>query len=240
MVYLIAGIVLLLLVYYFLDWLKSADPSDVRRSLTSMGIVALVLIALILVFTGRVVAAWPFLLGAFGLYMRLKQAWGLASFFKQGLGHSSQKDRVSVVRSSHIKMTLNHENAQLNGKVLKGLFAGKKLSDMDQVQLLNKHEELMHEDQDGLRLLENYLDKAFPNWRMSYRQNEQRNEANGPDKMDEAQALDILGLKAGAKKDEVRAAHKRLMKQLHPDSGGSTYLASKINEARDFLLSKLG
>lgn len=240
MVYLIAGIALLLLVYFSLEWFKTAEPSDVRRALMQMGIAALILISLLLIFTGRIVAAWPFLLGAFGLYMKLKQAWGLAGFFRKGLGRLSVKDHVSVVRTSHMKMTLNHDSAKLNGEVLKGLYAGQQLSNLNLEQLLKKLQELTSEDKDGHRLLENYLDKAFPNWRATYQQGGEQNTAAAAHLMDEAQALDILGLKAGAKVEDIRAAHKRLMKQLHPDSGGSTYLASKINEARDFLLSKLG
>jgi hypothetical protein len=52
------------------------------------------------------------------------------------------------------------------------------------------------------------------------------------------EALKVLGLDAGATADDVRAAHRRLIQQNHPDKGGSDYLASKINEAKDVLLSQ--
>ncbi len=51
------------------------------------------------------------------------------------------------------------------------------------------------------------------------------------------EALAILGLKAGATAEDVKLAHKRLMKDFHPDKGGTDYLAAKINEAKDVLLS---
>jgi len=54
--------------------------------------------------------------------------------------------------------------------------------------------------------------------------------------MSREEALKVLGLGPGASQDDIREAHRRLILQNHPDRGGSDYLASKINEAKDVLL----
>jgi DnaJ homolog subfamily C member 19 len=54
--------------------------------------------------------------------------------------------------------------------------------------------------------------------------------------MDKGEALSVLGLSAGASEEEIKAAHKRLQRANHPDTGGTNYLAGKINQARDVLL----
>jgi hypothetical protein len=69
--------------------------------------------------------------------------------------------------------------------------------------------------------------------------NRQRQGPHSPPRtmsMSRAEALKVLGLEEGANEADIRAAHRRLIQQTHPDKGGTSYLAAKINEAKDVLL----
>ena len=73
------------------------------------------------------------------------------------------------------------------------------------------------------------------------RQGEQdRQRHAAPGKMSVAQALEILGLNAGATEQEIRSAYNRLMKRVHPDVGGSDFFAKQLNDARDVLIGQRG
>jgi hypothetical protein len=60
-----------------------------------------------------------------------------------------------------------------------------------------------------------------------------RNETAG---IGREEAYEILGLQPGATKEQIKAAHRRLMQRVHPDHGGSDYLAVRVNQAKDLLL----
>jgi hypothetical protein len=75
--------------------------------------------------------------------------------------------------------------------------------------------------------------RLFPeNWSRAEIPRERRRAST----MSREEALRVLGLGPGASADDIREAHRRLIRQNHPDTGGSDYLASKINEAKDVLL----
>ncbi len=132
-------------------------------------------------------------------------------------------------------MQLDHDSGQLKGQIVAGPHAGHSLDEFDLPQLTAM---ISGFDAESVSLLESYLDRRFPAWR----QNAQGNAAGGQGraaasgKMTNEEAYQILGLQPGAGRDEIGRAHRGLMKKLHPDQGGSTYLAARVNEAKDTLL----
>lgn len=150
---------------------------------------------------------------------------------------SSQGGRRSSVRSALFEMELDHDSGEMDGVVLTGPMEGRRLSGMNENSLL---ELLRQSAQDGesRELLEAYLDRRMPGWRDHAKADAGPGQAGaaGAGPMSQQEAYQILGLEPGATAQEIRDAHRRLMKRVHPDSGGSTFLASRINEAKDTLL----
>ena len=145
--------------------------------------------------------------------------------------------RRSSVRSAALEMELDHDSGAMNGIVLAGHHEGSELEDLTLEELYVLRAEIAG-DGDSLGLLDAYLDRRFPQWREDGQADTGAGEAGAPGAgpMSEQEAYEVLGLAAGAGSDEIRKAHRRLMKTAHPDSGGSTFLAAKINEAKDVLL----
>jgi hypothetical protein len=157
---------------------------------------------------------------------------GLGGLFGGGQRSSGQ---TSQVRSQFLDMNLDHDSGQMSGTILAGEHAGRALDEFDLAALLAMAPSF---DAESVALLESYLDRRFPAWR----QNAQGNGAGGQrrappsGKMTAEEAYQILGLQPGASRDDIGRAHRALMKKLHPDQGGSTYLAARVNEAKDTLL----
>jgi DnaJ-domain-containing protein 1 len=112
------------------------------------------------------------------------------------------------------------------------------LSKLSQAELVALYKELAG-DLESRQLLEAYLDSRFPIWRKNAQPNLGKGLGGTPGSgpMTKEEAYKILGLEAGAAAADVREAHRRLMQRLHPDVGGSSFLAARINKAKDVLLS---
>ena len=203
-------------------------PSDLVRQLYMTGGVALMAIGIGLVFVRQLAIALPVGMAGVMLFRRHRAM--------QQLSGSGQ---TSSVRAAGIEMGLDHDTGAMDGQVLAGRYEGRRLSELDLGSLLEIAED-MRDDAESLRLLESYLDRAHPGWRGDAETDQATRKRAAPAAggMDTKEAYQILGLEPGAGEHEVRDAHRRLMKQVHPDRGGSAALAAKINEAKDRILGK--
>ncbi len=229
---LIAGIVVFAVLYLLLNAFRSADPRKMAKAAKiSGGILALVGAAFVGL-RGQVAVAIP--LAVFGLGLL-----GWSPFPGASFGSRTRKSpgQVSRVRTAFVEMALDHDSGELSGVFLAGDHAGRDLGEFDLAALKAAFAGL---DDDSRALLANYMDRRFAGWR----ERADGDAANGgrgatsSGKMSEEEAYQILGLQPGASRDDIARAHRALMKKLHPDQGGSTYLAARVNEAKDTLLRR--
>jgi DnaJ domain len=147
-----------------------------------------------------------------------------------------QPPRSSEVETECIRMRLDHDSGTMSGIVRRGVFAGRRLDELTRSELLALWRQCRIEDAPGANLLEAYLDRLMPDWRAQAQRGASTGGERSADAMTRAEAYEVLGLSSGAGETEIREAHRRLMLKLHPDQGGSTYLAAKLNRAREVLL----
>ena len=234
---LIVGAVAVLVLYLLLQMFRAANPAALARAIRIVGGVVSLAVAAFVGVKGELAVAIP--LGVFGAGLLGWSPMGMQAFGNIGglFGAGSQRSsgQTSQVRSQFLEMTLDHDSGALTGRIVAGPYAGQPLEAFDLRQLLTMIPSL---DGESVALLESYLDRRFPAWR----QDAQGDAAGGQrraassGKMTDEEAYQILGLQPGAGRDEIGRAHRALMKKLHPDQGGSTYLAARVNEAKDTLL----
>ena len=103
--------------------------------------------------------------------------------------------------------------------------------------LINLWQQCDRDDPESGRVVATYLDRVHPDWREGGAgSSEGEGRAGSSGIMDRAQALQVLGLTEGATASNVKDAHRRLIAGMHPDHGGSDFLAAQINQAKDVLL----
>jgi len=226
-------------------WLLNEDPRKVAAALRRGALWATIIVLILLAATGKlhwifaaIAAAVPFvsrilyLLRYLPLFSQLYTMVQNAQAARAGPGTPGQK---SQVEARYVRMELDHDSGEIDGTVLLGAHQGKRLSQLTLAQVLELYQSAAGDDRDSAALLEAYLDRVHGDWR------EQSNTGSAQDftpsaKMSRAEALEILGVTESATREEIIQAHRRLMQKLHPDRGGSTYLAAKINQAKDVLI----
>lgn len=237
MISLIAGALLLAIGLYGLKvWTKS-DPKVLAAILMRSLAYAAMLGAVGALAMGRFTAAVPLAVVGIALLGRLDPN-GVGGFLGS-LFRKRRAGRTSRVRTAVLEMQLDHATGAMSGQIVAGPYAGRGLDTVDVPELLALRAMC---DAQSLALLEAYLDRRAPAWR-----EHAQGDAGGGNMgraaadsgtMTEEEAYQVLGLQPGADAASVRATHRDLMKKFHPDHGGSSYLAAKINRAKDVILSK--
>jgi hypothetical protein len=233
---LIFGAVAVVVLYLLLQLFRAANPAVLARAVKIVGGVLSLAVAAYTGLRGELVVAIP--LGLFGAGLLGWSPYGMSGFsgigglFGGGQRSSGQSSRV---RSQFLDMSLDHDSGELSGTILAGEHAGRSLGEFDLAGLLTMAPAF---DAESVALLESYLDRRFPAWREHAQGNGAGGQRRAPSsgKMTAEEAYQILGLQPGASRDDIGRAHRALMKKLHPDQGGSTYLAARVNEAKDTLL----
>jgi len=244
MPYLVLGIALLIGLMLLARAFVTVDAHTLARTLKWSGIVLGGAVVVYLAATRRfewlfsAAAALPFLM-RWWRTRRPAQGWGAGSA-RRSPGQSS------TVETRYIRMSLDHDSGVIDGMVIDGGFAGKKLSELQLGELLALLRECRLVDEQSASVLEAYLDRAHGDWRDSGAgaaggEGEKRSRTWGRSAasgLTREDALKILGLEPGATREQIKEAHRRLMRAYHPDMGGSDYLAARINEAKDLLLGE--
>jgi hypothetical protein len=230
---LIFGLVVLALLLWALHAFTKVKPQTAAVVLKTGGGLGALAVAGLLGARGRLDIAIP--LGLTGLGLLGWLPWSIP-----GLGARMRKSagQVSRVRSAFVEMELEHDTGTMRGRILAGRHEGAALDALDVATLAGFLPDI---DEESRSLLMAYLDRREPLWR----ENAQADATAGSSrrgwstgKMTEEEAYQILGVQPGASAKDIGLAHRSLMKKLHPDQGGSTYLAARVNEAKDVLLRR--
>jgi len=225
-------VAILFSLWYWWKVFKSL-PSEKRRPfLWRTAFWSVLGFSFILVASGRMhwlgaglAALVPLAKGAFALGFRALPFLQILSRFKTS---------PSQFRTKSLLVQVNFSTKEMDGEILQGEYSGKKLSELSPEELKSLAESFKETDRESYVLLQTYLLRNNRSGSEQFYQD--GNQANNLSELSEKEAYEILGLEADAPKDDIIKAHKRLMQRLHPDRGGSDYLAAKINAAKDKLI----
>jgi len=243
---LLALLILPVIAYYFVKEVSQRFQFNSRQSRILFLIVAAFLVVAVLILLGRLPvgfivaplgAAAAFVLRFLPMLLRLLPMWHLFKG-RAAAAKPRAEGQASTIRTEFLAMQLEHDTGDMDGEVLKGKYRNQVLSNLELDQLMELYAECQR-DADSSQVLEAYIERNHPDWREEAGFSENQTSQPEESQMNHQLALEILGLTDPIDSDEVIKAHRKLMQKMHPDRGGSDYLAKKINSAKDFLLAEL-
>ena len=227
MPYFLFGIAALLLVLLAMRGFTRANVKVMARQIRLVvGIVAFAAAGALML---RGLAGWAGPLAAFGL-------WMLFGGSEAPIGRTAKSPgQASRVTTEHLDVELDHDTGGVHGRVLKGAFSGREIDTLSPAELASLWQDCRFSDPQSAQIVEAYLDSVHPSWRDDMARG---GGTSAADSMTREEAFEILGLRPGASEEDIRRAHRDLILKLHPDRGGSGYLAAKINEAKEVLIGR--
>jgi DnaJ domain len=217
--------------WYGWQYIKSRPPAERRRLLWIVGIWSILIVSVLLVATGRMHWIGMAIAALIPLTQTLIKWLVRLAPIARLMG---QRMKPSTITTRGLKATFNLGTGEASGEVLEGPFAGRQLNDLDGEQLKEQLAYFQSNDRQSAMLMQAYLLRRG----MGDASSRQHQGAVDTGAMTNNEAWQVLGLEAGASREEIIKAHKRLIQKLHPDRGGNEYLAAKINAARDRLLDE--
>lgn len=236
--YFILGFALLVGVLLAGRWFAGADAKALAKAAKRVALGLILGTIVFLAVTGRLNWAFLALPALLPWILRARTFARMAkNFSRMSGGGGAPSGQTSEIATRFLRVTLDHDTGAIAGEIIDGPHAGRRLEDLGLDDLIGLLGVCQAEDEQSAQVLAAYLDRIHPEWRERAQPTGAATGngfAGGPMSRDEA--LQILGLEPGANTDDIKEAHRRLMGGLHPDHGGSTYLAAKLNEAKDLLL----
>jgi len=234
MSWLVLGFVALVVLLFAGRGFAGRDPARLAKTLRFAGGIGSLGLAIVLGLTGRWAIAVP--VGLFGVSLL-----GYGGAWSTRTPRPPPEDtgkRRSTVTTALLEVELDHGSGEIRGRVTAGPYAGRDLDLLSFSELVGLRDDIDRRDRESLSLLDAYLDRREPGWREDLERDADRRQAGAPRSgaMSTQEAYETLGLRPGATEAEIRDAHRRLIKRVHPDVGGTAGLAAKINEAKERLL----
>jgi hypothetical protein len=233
---LVIGLILLFLLLQAIKQFGRLDAAAAARIIRHGGGVLGMIGALLLLLRGRVGLAAT-VAGMMANFAGWRTTGAGPSAFRN-VGGGARPGQASTARSAMVEMRLDHDSGAMTGTILAGAYGGRAIETLSRPELIALRQELARDDPDGVSLLEAYLDRRFAGWREA--DQGQRQKRGGDGAMSRREAFEVLGLAEGSSAADIIRAHRTLMKKFHPDHGGSTTLAARVNQAKDVLMQRQG
>jgi hypothetical protein len=264
MSWVLIGIAVFVGVGFLIRWISEAEPKDVRKIGVFVIVILIGLLAAWLLLTGKIAAMVAAIAAGLPFLARLMRFGFLWPLFRRIFAASQKRAQPgsfgtrtsapgasSEIRTELLHMLLDLESGQMQGRVLAGTYAGADLDGLglDDLQLL--YVECCSATDQSQAVLEAYFERrpdcaGWQSWRYGNENADGAQQGEGDEKgksrsssasdMTVDEARKILGVGQNATRDAINQAYKKQIKAVHPDHGGSDYLASKINAARSLLL----